>query len=91
MKLCELQPFSSSSRDEERQFLKSLPIQTLKIESHVLWASGLVENCSDYVDIRYSKLKKFQLTTLLWVNESRYDLSLKYLSRGNILREDKNK
>lgn len=91
MKLCELQPFSSSSRDEEREFLKSLPIQTLKIESHVLWASGLVENCSDYADIRYSKLKKFQLTALLCVNESRYDLLFKFLSHGNTPREDKNK
>lgn len=64
----------SSSRDEEREFLKSLPIQILKIESHVLWASGLVENCSDYVDVRYGKLKKFQLTALVCVNESHDDL-----------------
>lgn len=70
VKPCELQPFLSSSRNEEREVLKSLPIQTLKIKSHVLWVSGLVENCGDYIDVRYGKLKKFQLAALLHVNES---------------------
>lgn len=74
MSNCELQTFLSSRGGEEKEFLKPLLILTLKIESLVLWASGLLKNCNDYVDVRYGKPKKFQLMALLSVNESPWDI-----------------
>lgn len=55
--------------------MQPLSIQILKIESHVPWASGLVKNCTDrVVDVRYIRVKKFQLMALLSISESLCDV-----------------